>query len=55
MSVTVTVKLQELELLLVSDAEHVTVVVPFAKAEPDAGVHVTVRVPSQLSEAVGAV
>jgi hypothetical protein len=39
---------------LVSDAVQVTVVVPFGKQKPDAGVHVTVAVP-QLSGAVGGV
>ena len=38
-----------------SVTEQVTVVVPFWKVEPDAGVQVTVPTPGQLSVAVGAV
>ena len=34
--------------------EQVTVVVPFGKNEPDAGVHVAVNEPGQLSVIVGA-
>jgi hypothetical protein len=36
-----------------SDAEHVTVVTPLLKVDPDAGMQVTGRTPSQLSVAVG--
>jgi hypothetical protein len=36
-----------------SDAEHVTVVTPFWKVDPEAGTQVTGRAPSQLSVAVG--
>lgn len=55
MSFTVTVKLHELVLPNVSDAAQFTVVVPFGKAVPEAGVQVTVRGPSQTSLAVGGV
>ena len=55
LSATVTVKLHELLLPDVSEAEQVTVVTPFAKAVPEAGEQVTVRAPSQTSLAVGAV
>ena len=47
-SLTVTVKLQEAELLLASVAVQVTVVVPFKKIEPLAGLHTTLP-PEQLS------
>jgi hypothetical protein len=53
-SLTVTVNEQLLVLPDASVAVQVTVVVPFAKAVPDAGVHTTVAV-EQLSEAVGVV
>ena len=56
LSLTVTVKLQ-LPVLgdaARSDAEQLTVVTPFGNAEPEAGLHVTDRAPSQLSVAVGA-
>jgi len=46
-------KLQEPLLPEVSIAVQVTVVVPFGKGEPDAGVQVTGRFASQLSVAVG--
>ncbi len=46
-------KLHELVLPTESDEEQVTVVVPLAKAEPEAGVQVTVRDPSHTSLAVG--
>jgi len=52
---TVTVKEQEAELPLLSAAEQVTVVVPFGKVEPLAGVQVTVGLPPQLSVEVGVV
>jgi hypothetical protein len=54
-SVTVTVKVQVPVLGTVSVAVQVTVVTPLAKVEPEAGTHVTVRAPSQLSVAVGCV
>src|SRR5213079_1221593 len=50
-SSTVTLKLQAALLPLPSSAVQLTVVVPLAKAEPLAGVQVTLAVP-QLSEAV---
>lgn len=50
-----TVKLHELLLPEVSEAEHVTVVTPLAKLLPEAGKQVTVRAPSQASVAVGAI
>lgn len=50
---TVTVKLHELALPIESEEEQVTVVVPLAKAEPEAGEQVTVREPSQMSLANG--
>jgi hypothetical protein len=54
-STTVTVKLHIVVLggIAVSDALHVTVVVPFANVVPLAGVQVTVTAPSQTSVAVG--
>ena len=55
LSATVTVKLHELLLPDVSEAEQVTVVTPLGKAFPEAGEHVTARAPSQASLAVGAV
>jgi hypothetical protein len=55
LSVTVTVKLHSPVLLLVSLAEQFTVVTPFWKVDPDGGLQVTVRGPSQLSFAVGCV
>jgi hypothetical protein len=54
-SVTVTVKVQFPVLFDVSVAEQLTVVTPLLNAEPLAGLHVTVRAPSQLSFAVGCV
>jgi hypothetical protein len=36
-----------------SEAEQVTVVTPLLKVDPEVGLQVTVRVPSQLSVAVG--
>ena len=51
-SFTVTVKEHEAVLLEASVATHVTVVVPFGKADPDAGLHVAVT-PVQLSFGVG--
>ena len=36
-----------------SEAEHVTVVTPLLKVDPEAGMQVTGRGPSQLSVAVG--
>jgi len=53
-SFTVTVNEQEAELDDASDTEHVTVVVPFGKLEPEAGAHTGVPMPEQLSVAVGA-
>ncbi len=53
-SVTVTVKVQGLMLLEASVALQVTVVVPFGKNDPDAGLQVGVPAPEQLSLAVGA-
>jgi hypothetical protein len=50
----VTVKLQDALLAQASVAVQVTVVVPAAKVEPDAGEQTTVGVP-QLSVAVGSV
>ena len=52
-SFTVTVNEQEAELDEASDTEHVTVVVPFGKLEPEAGAHTGVPTPEQLSVAVG--
>ena len=52
-SITVTVKLHEDVLLLVSVAVQLTVVVPTGKFEPEAGEH-TVVTPGQLSLATGA-
>jgi hypothetical protein len=54
LSLTVTVNWQLAVLFDASCAVHVTVVVPFGKAEPDAGLQLTVA-PGQLSLAVGAV
>jgi hypothetical protein len=51
---TVTVNMQLFELLDVSDAMQVTVVTPFWKVDPEVGLQVTGRDPSQLSVAVGA-
>ena len=53
-SLTVTVNAQLSVLLESSVAEHVTVVVPFTKAVPDAGEQATVT-PEQLSVAEGEV
>jgi hypothetical protein len=55
LSVTVTVNVQFPVLFDVSMAEQLTVVTPLLKVEPLAGMHVTVRGPSQLSAAVGCV
>ena len=49
---TVTVNVQLAEFPDASLTVQVTVVVPFGKAEPDAGVHVGVPTPGQLSVAV---
>jgi hypothetical protein len=54
-SLTVTVNEQLPVLLLVSLAEQFTVVTPVWKVDPDGGLQVTVRGPSQLSVAVGCV
>jgi hypothetical protein len=54
-SLTVTVNVQVLVLGTVSVAVQVTVVTPFGKVEPDVGEQVTLRVPSQLSLAIGKV
>ena len=51
-SFTVTVKLQLPGFPAVSVAEHVTVAVPTANVDPDAGAHVTAGAVSQLSVAV---
>ena len=53
LSLTVTVKLHELVLPAASVTEQVTVVTPFAKAEPDEGLQATVPTPPQLSLATG--
>src|SRR5262249_2260943 len=50
---TVTLNIACDPLPLVSDAEQVTVVIPTGNVEPDGGAHVTVRVPSTASIAVG--
>lgn len=55
LSLTVTVNEQLPVLLCASVAEHVTVVVPLANVEPDAGEQVTAPTPGQLSVAVGVV
>lgn len=55
LSVTVTVNVQVLVFLLVSVTEQVTVVTPFRKAVPLAGVQVTLPTPEQLSLAAGVV
>jgi hypothetical protein len=52
-SSTVTVKLQLAMLPAASVTEQLTVVVPFGKTDPDAGLHVGVPTPGQLSVAVG--
>jgi hypothetical protein len=51
-SLTVTVKLQLPALPAASVAEQVTVVVPFGKAVPEAGLHVSAPRPGQLSVAL---
>ena len=53
-SFTVTVKLHELRLLAASLAVQVTVVTPFTKVEPEAGLQVGTPTPEQLSLTVGA-
>jgi hypothetical protein len=55
LSVTVTVKLHIPVLFDVSLAEQLTVVTPLLNVDPLAGLHVTVRAPSQTSLAVGCV
>src|SRR6185436_7881998 len=52
LSVTVTVKLQLPTLPAASVAEQLTVVDPFGKAVPEAGLHVTAPRPGQLSVAL---
>jgi len=55
-SLTVTVNMHVLVFavgVFRSDAEHVTVVTPLLNVEPEAGMQVTGRDPSQLSVAVG--
>ena len=52
MSITVTVNEQLVVLLAASVAVQLTVVVPLAKAEPDAGMQATVA-PGQLSLTTG--
>jgi hypothetical protein len=55
LSVTVTVKLQVAVFPSESVAVHVTVVVPFVKVEPEAGLQLVVTVaPEQVADAVGA-
>lgn len=54
LSFTVTVNVQLSVLFEVSVAVHVTVVVPFANVEPDAGLQLT-DAPAQLSVADGVV
>jgi hypothetical protein len=54
-SLTVTVNWQLPVLPCASVAEHVTVVVPLANVEPDAGEQLTAPTPGQLSVAVGVV
>jgi len=54
-SLTVTVNWQLPVLPCASVAEHVTVVVPLANVEPDAGEQLTAPTPGQLSLAVGVV
>jgi hypothetical protein len=54
-SLTVTVNEHEPLLPLASVTLHITVVMPFGNAEPDAGLHVTAPTPSQLSLPVGVV
>jgi hypothetical protein len=51
-SVIVTVNVQLAGLLDASVTEHVTVVTPFWKVEPEAGKHDGVPTPAQLSVAV---
>jgi hypothetical protein len=53
-SFTVTVKEQLAELPFASLTEQLTVVVPFEKVDPDAGLQVGVPTPGQLSLTVGA-
>jgi len=52
-SVIVTVNEQLFELPAASLTVQVTVVVPFAKVEPDAGAHVADPTPGQLSAVAG--
>ena len=54
LSLTVTLKLQVAELLAASVAVQATGVVPLGKANPLAGLQITVTLESQLSLAVGA-
>jgi hypothetical protein len=53
--VTVTVNEHIAVLLIASETEQVTVVVPTLKAVPEAGAQTTAPTPGQLSEAVGGV
>ena len=53
-SLTETVNEQFTELLLASATEHVTVVTPLGKTEPEAGVQFGTPTPGQLSATVGA-
>ena len=55
LSLTVTVKEQPAGLPAASLTEQVTVVMPFGKSEPEAGLHTTLPTPEQLSVAVGTV
>ena len=52
LSVMVTVNEHIAVLFIVSEARQETVVTPFGKLDPDGGVQVTVRAPSQLSVAI---
>ena len=54
-SLTVTVNVHVPVLLDRSEAEQLTVVSPLLKVDPEDGLQVTVREPSQLSVAVGCV
>jgi hypothetical protein len=53
MSLTITVKLHVDMLFDESFTEHVTIVEPFVKVDPDAGVHVGAPTPWQLSLTTG--
>ena len=53
-SLIVTVNVQLDDRLAASVTEQLTVVVPFGKVEPEAGVQVGEPTPGQLSETIGA-